>query len=52
MFVEASILNSNAVKQHIQQTAVQRAMQPVGRYINTGLEQVDIHDTDDAMTSR
>ena len=34
------------MKQNIQQTAVQRAMQPVARQIKTGLEQFDIYDTD------
>ena len=49
IFLDVNILNSNAMKQTIQQTAVQRAMQPVARYIKTGLEQFDIHDTDDAI---
>ena len=37
------------MKQNIQQTAVQKATQPVARYIKTGLEQFDIHDTDEAI---
>ena len=44
-------LNSNDMKQTIQHTAVQKAMQPVARYIKTGLEHVAIYiyiyDTDE-----
>ena len=47
--LDVNILNSNAMKQNIQQTALQRAMQPVSRNIKTGLEQFDIFDTDDAL---
>ena len=36
-------LNSNDMKQTIQHTAVQKAMQPVARYIKTGLEHVAIY---------
>jgi hypothetical protein len=35
------------MKQHIQQTASPRALQPVVRTIKTGLEQFDISDTDE-----
>ena len=48
-FLDTNILNSNAMKQNMQQTALQKATQPVSRYIKTGLEQFDIHDTDDAI---
>ena len=48
-FLDVNILNSNAMQQNIQQTALQRAAQPVAHYIKTGLEQFDIHDTDDAI---
>ena len=48
-FLDVNISNSNAMKQTIQQTAVNKAMQPVACYIKTGLEQVDVHDTDDAI---
>ena len=41
-FLDMSTINSNAAKQNIQQTAVQRAMQPVARPIPTGLEQFDM----------
>ena len=37
------------MNQHIQQTAVQRAMHPVARQIQTGLEQWDIYDTDETI---
>ena len=37
------------MKQTIQQTAVQPAMQPLASCIRPGLEQFDIHDTDDAI---
>ena len=37
------------MKQNLQQSAVQRAMQPVARQINTGLNPFDISDTDDAI---
>jgi hypothetical protein len=40
-------INSNAAKQNIQQTAYQRAIQPVARSIPSGLEQFDIADTDE-----
>ena len=48
-FLDTAILNSNAMKQNMQQTALQKATQPVARYIKTGLEQFDIHDTEDAI---
>ena len=48
-FLDTAILNSNAMKQNMQQTALQKATQPVARYIKTGLEQFDIHDTDEAI---
>ena len=48
-FLDTNIFNSNAMKQNMQQTALQKATQPVSRYIKTGLEQFDIHDTDDAI---
>ena len=47
--LDVNILNSKAMKQNIQQTALQRATQPVSRNIKTGLEQFDIFDTDDAL---
>ena len=37
------------MNQHIQQTAVQRAMHPVARQIKTGLETWDIYDTDETI---
>jgi hypothetical protein len=40
-------INSNAAKQNIQQTAYQRAIQPIARSIPSGLEQFDIADTDE-----
>jgi hypothetical protein len=40
-------INSNAAKQNIQQTAYQRAIQPIARPIPSGLEQFDIADTDE-----
>ena len=43
--LDVNILNSNTMKQNIQQTAVQRAMQPVARQTKTGLQHFDIHDT-------
>ena len=45
--LDENILNSNDMKQTIQQTAVQRAMQPVARYIKTGLEQFDMTESDE-----
>jgi hypothetical protein len=42
-------INSNAAKQNIQQTAVQKAIQPVVRPIPTGVEQFDIADTEEAI---
>ena len=48
-FLDVNILNSNAMKQNLQQTALQKATQPVSRYIKTGLEQFDIHDTDETI---
>ena len=42
-FLDINILNFNTMKQNIQQTAVQRAMQPVARQIETGLKQLDIY---------
>ena len=49
IFLDTNILNSNAMKQNLQQTALQKATQPVARYIKTGLEQFDIHDTDETI---
>ena len=37
------------MQNNIQHTAVQRAIQPVARYIKPGLEQFDIYDTDGAI---
>ena len=37
------------MKQTIQQTAVQRALQPAARSIPTGLEQFDMADTEEAI---
>jgi predicted phage tail protein len=48
-FLDVNILNSNAMKQNIQQTAVQKALQPISRQIKTGLEQFDIFDTDESI---
>ena len=43
-----STINSSDMQQNIQQTAVQRALNPVARSIPTGLEQFDISaDTDE-----
>jgi N-acetyl-beta-hexosaminidase len=47
--LDISALNSNAKKQTIQQTAFQRALQPVARTIQTGPEQFDIADTEEAI---
>ena len=41
-FLDMSTINSNAMKQTIQQTAVQRALQPAARPIPSGLEQFDM----------
>jgi hypothetical protein len=46
-FLDMNTINSNAAKQNIQQTAYQRAMQPMTRSIKTGPEQFDIADTDE-----
>ena len=46
-FLDVNILNSNAMKQNLQQTAFRRATQPQPRDIKTGPEQFDIFDTDD-----
>jgi hypothetical protein len=48
-FLDINILNSNTMKQNIQQTAVQKALQPIGRQIKTGLEQFDIFDNDESI---
>jgi hypothetical protein len=48
-FLDVNILNSNTMKQNIQQTAVQKALQPIARQIKTGLEQFDIFDTDESI---
>jgi hypothetical protein len=37
------------MKQNMQQTAVQQALQPIARQIKTGLEQFDIFDTDESI---
>ena len=37
-----STINSNAMKQNIQHTAVQRALQPVAHAVPPGLEQFDM----------
>ena len=47
--LDVDSLNFNTMNQHIQQTAVQRAMHPVARQIKTGLEQWDIYDTDETI---
>jgi hypothetical protein len=46
-FLDMNTINSNAAKQNIQQTAYQRAIQPIARPIPSGLEQFDIADTDE-----
>ena len=43
-FLEMSTINSNAMKQTMQQTAVQRALQPVTFTIPTGITQFDMAD--------
>ena len=43
IFLDTNILDSNDMKQNIQQTALHKATQPVARYIKTGLEQFDIY---------
>ena len=48
-FLDVNVLNSNAMKQNLQQTALQKATQPVARNIKTGLEQFDIFDTDETI---
>jgi hypothetical protein len=48
-FLDMNTINSNAAKQNIQQTAVQRALQPVARLIPSGLEQFDMADTEEAI---
>jgi hypothetical protein len=42
------------MQQHIQQAAVQRAIQPVALYIKPGLEQFDIYiyDTDESIQQK
>ena len=47
--LDVNFLNSNDMKQNLQQTAVQRALQPVARSIPTGLEQFDMADTEDKI---
>ena len=42
VFLNMSTINPNAMKQNIQQTAVQRALQPAARVIPSGLEQFDM----------
>ena len=42
LFLDMSTITSNAMKQHIQQTAVQKELHPVARCIPTGLEQFDM----------
>jgi hypothetical protein len=46
-FLDLSNTNSNAMKQTIQHTAVQEALQPVARTIQSGLEQLGIADTEE-----
>ena len=41
-FLDMNTINSNAMKQTMQRTAVQRAMQPVARPIPTGVQQFDM----------
>ena len=47
-FLEMSTINSNAMKQTMQQTAVQRALQ-TPRPMPSGLEQFDTADTDESL---
>jgi hypothetical protein len=46
-FLDMNTINSNAAKQNIQQTAYQRAVQPMSRSSPSGPEQFDIADTDE-----
>jgi hypothetical protein len=48
-FLDINIINSNTMKQNLQQTAVQKALQPIVRQIRTGYEQFDILDTEDTI---
>jgi hypothetical protein len=48
-FLDINTINSNATKQTIQPTAVQKALQPIARQIKTGYEQFDILDTEDTI---
>jgi hypothetical protein len=48
-FLDMNTINSNAAKQNIQQTAVQKALQPIPRPIPAGVEQFDIADTEEAI---
>ena len=48
-FFGMSTINSNAMKQTIQQTAVQRALQPTARSTPTGVQQFEMADTEEAI---
>ena len=48
-FLDMSTINSNAMKQNLQQTAVQRALQPAAHSIPTGVQQFDMADTEEAI---
>jgi hypothetical protein len=51
-FLDMNTISSNAAKQNIQQTAYQRAIQPMSRSIKTGPEQFDISDTDEKHNNK
>ena len=44
-----STINSNSMKQTIQQTAVQRALQTTARSTPTGVQQFEMADTEEAI---
>ena len=48
-FLDISTISSDAMKQTIQHTAAERALHPIARIIQTGLEQLDITDTKEAI---
>jgi hypothetical protein len=51
-FLDMNTINSNASKQNIQQTAYQKAINPMNRPAKTGPEQFDIADTDEKHNNK
>jgi hypothetical protein len=51
-FLDMNTINSNAAKQNIQQTAYQKAINPMTRPAKTGPEQFDIADTDEKQNNK